>query len=166
MTIKDFCEKYGDIEIIEEQEKQIKEFLNIKENKRWKPKNGDFYYCVLTHNMIEKYIYYGNSLDLIFLSNGNCFKTKEEAEFRLEQIKVYNELKNFADDNNDEINWNNKSQEKFNISYDNTTKKILTGFVCWCKYVGEIYFSSRELAEQAIEKVGEDRIKKYLFEAE
>ena len=34
-------------------------------------------------------------------------KTKEEAKFRLEQIKVYNELKNFADENNGEMNWRN-----------------------------------------------------------
>lgn len=32
------------------------------------------------------------------------------------------------------------------------------------KQIGAIYFSSEELANQAIEQVGKNRIKKYLFE--
>ena len=107
---------------------------------------------------------FNNNVDLTLkhISLGNCFKTEEEAAFRLEQIKVYNELKNFADENNEEIEWKNGTA-KYIITFDTEDEKIETNIIFYIQDIAQIYFSSKELAEQAIEKVGADRIKKYLF---
>ena len=159
MTIKEFYEKYGNVELTEEQEKHIKECLNIKE--KWKPKKDEIFYFINTCGEIFKDV---NNKFKIFTNN--CFKTEEEAEFRLEQIKVYNELKNFADENNKEIDLNDCKVEKYIIEYDLENKVLYCDWYTTVKSIGQIYFSSRELAEQAIEKIGDDRIKKYLFGVE
>ena len=52
---------------------------------------------------------------------------------------------------------------KYYIIFDNSVDKII--FPC-CNYMqnqGTIYFESKELALKAIEEVGEERLKKYIF---
>lgn len=65
--------------------------------------------------------------------------------------------------NEGEIDWKNSEQEKWVISYDNQVKWL----VCRDRYtlsdIGQIYFSSFEIAREAVKAIGEDRIKKYLF---
>lgn len=167
MTIKELYEKYGDVELTEEQEKHIKEYLKI-ENKKWKPKEGENYYYVDNYGDIEREFFSeSDRLDYFNFFSNNYFKTEEEAEFRLEQIKVYNELKNFADENNEEIDWKDAEQDKWFIKGINLrNNKLIFDYNFELKFLGQIYFSSEKLAEQAIEKVGADRIKKYLFGVE
>jgi len=105
-------------------------------------------------------------LDAEHLIMGNYFKTKEEADFALQKHLVYQELKQFADENNDPIDWCDGRSAKYIITYCNVEKRICID--CWAttQFMGCVWFSSMELAEQAIQKVGEDRIKKYLFGVE
>jgi hypothetical protein len=165
MKIKDLLENVQDVELTPEQEKQIKEYLGIKETKRFVPRQTELYYYInsdLSHgssNYNKNWPY-----DVVRLTIGNCFKTTKEAEFVAEQIKVYQELKNFADENNDPIDWNDQRSHKYSIAYSHEEAKRLY-ITCWATYqfMGCVWFSSMELAEQAIKTVGEDRIKKYLF---
>lgn len=165
MKLKELLKNVEDVELTEEQEKQIKDFLGIKNNKKWVPEENESYFFVDNKGMIDKVLgAQPRCEDYQFrILTNNCFKTKEEAEFRLEQIKVYNELKNFADENNDEIDWKDENKDKFYINYIHSDKQISCFSANFIQDIGQIYFSSEELAEQAIEKVGEDRIKKYLF---
>lgn len=165
MTIKELYEKYGDVELTEEQVKHIKECLNIKD-KKWKPELGQKYYYTDSFGDVEQSIFGNDSSDEYKILTNNMFKTKEEAKLHLEKLNVYYELKNFADENNEEMDWNDTNQSKCNLSYNYKCKEIEIGCVFWCKYVGEIYFTSKEIAKQAIAKVGADKIKKYLFGVE
>ena len=160
MTIKAFSLKYKNVELTEEQEKHIKDYLGIK-NKKWRLKEGENYYFVNSYGCISN----SKNYDEFRLITNNCFKTQKDAEFRLEQIKVYNELKNFADENNEEIEWKNGTA-KYIITFDTEDEKIGTNIIFYIQDIAQIYFSSKELAEQAIDKVGADRIKKYLFGVE
>ena len=167
MKLKELLKNVEDVELTEEQEKQIKDYLGIKDSKRWKPKENERYYIVTTRLTVGEAFYTVNDeINAARLLVNNCFKTKKEAEFRLEQIKVYNELKNFADENNNGICWKDENEDKFYINYIHSDKQVLCFSANFIQDIGQIYFSSEELAEQAIEKVGEDRIKKYLFGVE
>lgn len=167
MKVKDLLKNVQDVELTPEQEKQIKDYLGIKESKRWKPKDGDPYYYIMGDGDVGRTTYYRHSLcDMGRITINNYFKTEEEAEFAVEKAKVYLELKNFADENNEPINWNNPLQEKFYIMWDYEKCSIIYTYSCWMKTLDAIYFSSKKLANQAIETVGEDRIKKYLFGVE
>ena len=86
---------------------------------------------------------------------GNVFKTEEEAIFEVGRLKVIAELKKFSCKfRNDELN--------YYIFIDYKTNNLET--ILSDNYMRfDFYFESNEKAKEAIEKVGEDRIKKYLF---
>lgn len=165
MKLKELLKNVKDVELTKEQEKQIKDYLGIKDNKKWVPEKNESYFYIDDDGKIDKITYAQpgcSNYEFRILTN-NYFKTEEKAEFRLEQIKVYNELKNFADDNNDEIDWENENEDKFYINYVHLNKQVSCFTANSIQDIGQIYFTSEKVAIQAIEKVGEDRIKKYLF---
>ena len=167
MKIKDLLENVQDVELTPEQEKQIKEYLGIKETKRWKPKSGENYWYIMHCGTVATTHWSDYcDLDAEFFAMNNCFKTKEEAEFALEKIKVYLELKNFADENNDSIDWNDERQRKYTIYYDYSDPGLAITDYHHMAHIGTIYFSSVELAQKALKKIGEKRIEKYLFGVE
>ena len=134
---------------LEEQVEQEKEF----------PQFGDDYWYVDSDTDVLDVAWYGGEYDQGRLSINNVFKTKDQAEFVAEKLRVEAELRKFSrpfkyGDWNFEILWNNHEN---NIELD------------WSGYVvrqSVIYFESGEIAEKAIESVGEERIKKYIFGVE
>lgn len=95
---------------------------------------------------------------------GNYFQTKEEAEFARKKQLIYQQLKDYAlEHTTEEFDWTNPNQFKWFIRYDNKYKKII---YTWTRYsidLNQIYFTSEKIARDAVEKIGEDNIKKYLF---
>ena len=90
------------------------------------------------------------------VSIGNIFRNEEEAEFAVGKLKVEAELRKFSrpfeeDENN------------YYLEYRSSDKAVTT--YCCQRYQtqGVIYFESSEKVQQAIEAVGEERIKKYIF---
>ena len=81
-------------------------------------------------------------------------------EHQLERLLALNKLMNTAYYLNDgwEPDWNNGLQVKFSIYYNHTSKTIRTDYDI-CFNSGKVYFKSKELAEQAIEILGEETIK-------
>ena len=134
---------------LEEQVKQEKEFPQVEDD-YWYV-NGD------AETMLA--VWYGDDYDKGRLSIDNVFKTRNQVDFVAEKLKVEAELRKFSrpfkyGDWNFEILWNNHEN---NIELD------------WSGYVvrqSVIYFESGEIAEKAIESVGEERIKKYIFGVE
>lgn len=138
----------------------------VEESKVWKPeKDGHYYYYNDTGHIYES-CYDGDSTDKNRLEFGNCFKTKEEAEHMVEKLKVINELKKFALENNEaEIDWNNLSQKKYVIIYDPENQNVDVYCYWRTQYIPfNIHFTSEKIAQKAIETIGVDRIKKYYFD--
>ena len=90
-------------------------------------------------------------------------KTEEETEFALEKQKLLVELQNFADLNNDEIDWKTTNQEKHYWVFSHYSEEFIPSSTRSFRDIGQIYFTSSDIARQAIAKFG-DRIKKYLFD--
>lgn len=125
--------------------------------KRWKPKRLERYYCIGINGDIWTF-HFDSVHDSGAYAWGNCFKTKEEAEFELERRKVIAELSDFAE--GDEAVWGDGGRRHWKIYYSFSEKKICYG----CYFVmkaAALYFSSAEAAETAVKVVGEDRVKKY-----
>ena len=140
----------------------------VEESKVWKPeKDGHYYYYNDTGHIYES-CYDGDSTDKNRLEFGNCFKTKEEAEHMAEKLKVINELKNFAlENNNEKIDWRDKCIGKYFITYDFYDEEISIASYTFRNFLPfAIYFTSKEIAQKAIETIGEYRIKKYYFDIE
>lgn len=117
----------------------------------------------------DGYIYYLNDNKLQksgLVTIGNCFQTEEEAKHMVEKLKVIKELQDFALENNTKkIDWKNSEQPKFFIVFDPYDTIVRYDSVYGYKALPlNIYFTSKELALKAIEKVGKERIKKYYFD--
>lgn len=139
---------------------------SMEEPKVWKPKNGEDYYYIDVEGEYFSDSWDDNDFDDNAYAIGNCFKTKEEAKFVIEKLKVIAELKRFAQEHNDKIDWNSGSWKYYLVyDYHYPVKDIS---ICNTIYVRRngIFFTSKEIAQQAIETIGADRLKKYYFEVE
>lgn len=154
---------------------EYNEFLEWKKKqpvKVYKPEPGEIYYFIELDGTIKSTRWSGDTskwfgrLDLALYALGNCFKTIEEAEFVVEKLKVIAELKRFAQEHNDPIDWKNINQEKWTFVYHHQNK-VMSVYVdahYYLEHANNTYFSSEELCQQAIQAIGEDRIKKYYLE--
>ena len=140
----------------------------VEESKAWKPKEKELYFYYDSEGLIYESISSGGSIDKNRLEFGNCFKTRKEAEHMVEKLKVINELKKFAAENNEEeIDWKNLKQVKWTIAYHHLSKEL--ELIDWNNtqfLSSDIYFTSKEIVQKAIKTIGEDRIKKYYFDVE
>lgn len=140
----------------------------VEEKKKWwKPEMYHEYYLIRWNGDINFTTNSGSS-DSSAMAFGNCFQTEEQAQFVVEKLKVIHELKTFAVENNEEeIDWNDVNQTKYYLGMFQSDKIIAVfSTYKWCYTPFNIYFTSEEIAEKAIETIGEDRIKKYYFGVE
>lgn len=140
------------------------EIVGETKNKVWKPSLGDLYYYINSNGDIKFSYYNTRSIDKRCI--GNYFKTEEQAERIVEKVKVIKELQDFALDNNEEeIDWVDNEQDKWELSYkDSNVEPICNNY--YRAQAFNIYFTSLEIAKEAIKTIGEDRIKKYYFDIE
>ena len=140
------------------------EKANKPKNKVWKPEIGERYYCISAGAGIRDFMY--NALcDTVNYVIGNCFETKEEAEFALERLKVIAEMKRYIAEHDDvEPDWGDYYQLKWYILYRHDTGCIDTADCTHTQAIdNSLYAYSAETLENMIEEIGEDRIKKYYF---
>lgn len=154
--LQDLCDRY---------KAEAEAILAKAEKKAWKPEVGKTYYWITGEGLIADWSW---QEDERYSKNnyaiGNCFPTKEAAEFAVEKLKVIAELKRFAEEHNEEIDWGN-SERKWSLAFDVPLNHIRP---LWAKEIknNSVYFSSEEIAKAAIEAIGEERLKKYYFEVE
>ena len=138
----------------------------VEEKKNWwKPELDEKYYIVCTDGSIDYNNYDGDYDDKRFMAIGNCFQTEDQAEFMAEKLRVIHELEKFSYENNEEeIDWNDTNQEKLYLAMNYMDKCIDVFYTyAWIYSPSNIYFTSRKIAKEAIETIGEERIKKYYF---
>ena len=128
------------------------------------PEIDDTYFVVKSHGEADGLLWDGDDYDKKALENNAIFKTQEEAEFEAERLKVLRELE--------------KMGRAFKLKKDNYTLCLQHDFILnknMFRYIcdfdtrtvyGNYYFDTKEELEQAVEKIGEERIKKYLFGVE
>lgn len=145
------------------------ERANKKEEKKsepkiWKPECREWYWFIGTDGQIKNCEWENDRVDQGRYSMGNCFRTKEEAEFAREKKKVEVELERYAKEHNDPERdvWNGFN-ERCGIRYDCLRGDLDTSTMYQFRDIGAIYFTSKEIAEDAANKVGAKRIMKYLF---
>lgn len=158
MKLSEYIEKYGDCEVTDEIDKCI-----VKKSKTvYDLKNGDIYFFLTASGISQGGTLSGDGTGLARRSIGNMFLTIEDAEFARERLKVIAELEKYAKEFSDE-EWMNPRIGKNYITFDYEDHVIKIGYVIYSKG-NDIYFESKEKAQEAIEAVGEDRVKKYYLE--
>lgn len=141
-------------------EKKIEE--KKVETGRWKPKEKEGYCFINSCGQVTYDVWSNHCVDNKRYNIGNLFKTEAEATFAIEKLKVIAELKEYEEPKSRA--WDGIISHYF-IYYDYNREKIAITYNDYYKG-GGIYFESEEKARQAIDAIGEDRIKKYYLEVE
>ena len=148
------------VELRAEAEKEEKE--NKSTNKRWRAKLLRQYWYVTDYCSISLG-YAGSRFDDFHYDTHNYFHTEEEAQKYANVLETERQLKKFADGHNDnKIDWANINQEKWYLYYNYKCYQADIANYNLTKQPRVIYFSSGEIARQAIDTIGEDKIKEYL----
>lgn len=150
--------KYGEYLVDEDKLKEL--LVKPKPKTVWDLKYGDKYYCLDNVGDIKHITWHEDAYNIFQRENGNLFLTKEEAEFELERRKC----------------------EAIMLKYGRRTFKIKMSNFCICynhlhenfqldnhpyyQDQGHIYFDSDKLAQKAVDEIGEERLKKYVFRVE
>lgn len=124
------------------------------------PKDGNQYFYLLD-GKVKTANWEQSAEDFIRWKTGNCFPTEQNAYFKLNQDIVLTHLRQFIIANNEEISWKNRSS-KYILCYKKNLDAIAV-IPCVYETYGEFVFSSVEIAQKAIDEVGKDNLKIYLF---
>ncbi|HFI0464404.1 TPA: hypothetical protein ACGO1T_001763 [Streptococcus suis] len=142
-------------------DKLEKELAELKDNppKRepgelWEPEEGEAFWLIGSHGSLFHQVW--NGCDFYPLKNFNVFETEKEAKFARERTKVMRELDTWAMDS--VRKGNRKHYFYYDFDYDNFEILLNIGTV----HAVHV-FETKEIAEKAIEAIGEDRLKKYYF---
>lgn len=160
MKLNELMEKYGEYEVKDG-------FMDLLEKPKpksvWDLKNGDVYYFLTSYGYVKETVWVNTDADNEKLSIGNVFLTEEDAEFEVKRLKVVAELKKYAKEFSDEEWAQNNCVKKYYIFYNWSNGKVSAGYNYFASYGNQLLFESGEKAKEAIDAVGEERIKKYYF---
>lgn len=143
---------------IKELSDEIEKLKADEESKAWKPKRGDSYWLISHTGYAVQARWIDDSIENDIYEIGNVFRTNEEAEFRIEQLKVEAELRRFSRPFV-------VGERNYSFYFDHRINCICTTDYSYTQE-GNIHFASEEIAQKAIDTVGEERIKKYYFGVE
>lgn len=127
----------------------------------WDLKEGDEYYYIDYYGEIKSVFNECCDEDVNIIEIGNAFLTKEEAKHEAERRKCESILLKYGTRNF--MSLGDKYTKRYYIGYDYSVNEIEYYFRYFLGLQGTIYFESEELAQKAAEEVGEDRLKKYIF---
>lgn len=147
-------------ELIEEIGEWLKGLENKYNSKEEWPKEGDYYWIIDDLGLFVRHCWRGSLFDKKMFKVGNIFKTEEEAEHTLEKLKVIQELKQMAGPFR-------TGRNNYLIQYDSMHDRLIS--VLYTERVvayGNFYFYDEAELYKAIDRIGEGRIKKYLFGVE
>lgn len=129
----------------------------------WELQDGDECYFINVNGSVLSGPWDGNPLQIGSRKTGNVFLTKEEAEFEVERRKIETEMLRLGgrrvfkkEENNYYIVCDFDSHYDIWI-FNNKSNSF---------GIGTIYFDSAKEGTNAIDSIGKDRLKKYIFGVE
>lgn len=154
MKLEDLANK--EIEITDEG------LLKVVEKKTGKfvPKEGESYWYVRSNGNVDYYRFANDKIDEYLLNHQPVFKTEEEAYEYKDYLELLDKYKyNFSDEE-----WLNGDILKWFVYYTHYNKFLDVGCNNVSKYPLTAYFKSEEDADNFIEEVGEENVKKFMFD--
>ena len=150
--------KYGECLVDEDKLKEL--LVKPKPKTVWDLEKEDIYYFINPNGGIYSCRWVADEQDLSRREIGNVFLTKEEVEFELERRKCEAIM----------LKYGRRTFKPRDINYiiqfDNDDKQVFVDFWRLNQFQGSICFDTEELAQKAIDEIGEERLKKYIFRVE
>lgn len=150
----DFTFEFGEGKVI------VKEKVKEEKPKCWKPKMNEHFYVVGGGDgeIVEKWIWMNFDCDKALYEMGECFKTKEEAEFEAARRKFMKTFRDIAY----EVNKPNTVLSYFPV-WSGTDVEMIDTYGNSYLGVGTVGFTSEEAYYDAMEKVNQGELRKYYF---
>lgn len=125
------------------------------------PRDGDRYWYMTTTGKIFTSNWDGFDFDFdeAVLEIGNIFQTKEQAEFAVEKLRVEAELRKFSRPFEE-------GENNYFVVFESLEKTIALDCDRYLQTQGTIYFETAKVVLSAVDTIGADRIKKYIFGVE
>lgn len=158
IKVSEIAEKYADYEI---DEKELEKLLVKPIKSVWDLKKGDKYFILWSEGEVEYCKWNGDKIDVNRRACGNIFLTKEEAEFEVERKKCEAIMLKYG--TRDMMSLGDVDTKKWLIRYNHNEKHLHLDYFNYLNSQGIILFASEEIAQQCIDEIGEDRLKKYIF---
>lgn len=155
MKASKYIEQFGDFEITEE----IEKYIPHKPKTVWDLQENDICYGLdIFSEEVCDFKWCDSPANEYIRNIGLITLTAEELEFKIERMRVYEQLKRFSKSFTD-TEWK-YGKEKYSICYDFSHECIYVSFNTDFKG-DELYFESEGKVREAIAFVGEERVKKY-----
>lgn len=176
MNIEELNKEYKDkMDALMEEYKEKAKKLTEKKEELFIEEGQDYFYVDYDFAVEEDRYCKGDGTDNRLLKYGNMYPYTDENKDKIfkevsliaERRKLQSEMELFARLNNEgEIDWNDMNQRKWSIDIYLNDKCIEANPDRYYKDLNTTYFTSKEIAEKALDKFG-DRIKElYLKEGE
>lgn len=143
---------------IEQELAEVKQEMK-KEKEEWIPKNKETYWFYDKDREEPKTTYWSNTkTDNTRLKNKVIFKTEEEAKRYADYQKAKEEYSyEFSKEE-----WGDDNLRKYFVYYNYRDKEVFTDYANKWKYLGVIYFQTKEQAQEFIDKY-KDEILEFEF---
>lgn len=135
--------------------------VEINKPKRWRAETQGMYYFATNTGRVGVCHEWLMEADNFRYDVHNYFQTEDEAQEYARVLEIKRQLMKFADEHNDEIDWKDSQMLKWYLYCGKPTGIIMIGYT-YHKTPEIVYFSSKELAQQAIKEIGEENIIRYL----
>lgn len=136
--------------------------IEVGKDKGERVKVGDVFFFVDRSNYIDSCVDSRAARSNYCYDTHNYFKTKEEAEEYAEVREIKRQCMKFADEHNGKINWKDSQTLKYHLYSGEPSAIIMVGYTYNTRFPDTVYFSSEEIARQAIDTIGEENIIRYL----
>lgn len=150
--------KYGEYLVDEDKLKEL--LVKPKPKTVWDLENGDRYLFLNSIGEICCDIWVGSPFDLARRECCNAFLTEEEIQFEIERKKCEAVMLKYG------RRKLKSGSSNFRICYHNFSKTIEIDNYMYSYIEGSIYFDYKTKAQKAIDEIGEERLKKYVFRVE
>lgn len=151
-----------EVQISDESYEALQKAVQELKRSRFVPKAGEWCFYIAVNGDILTETWNNDAFDMDLLKMGNCYRTREEAIYERDRRKAIVELWDIADELNDGWvpDWRNSCQGGYHIIWDCCNECGGAIFRWGAQGSTELpYFKSRELTEQAADRLGEEKLK-------
>ena len=140
----------------------------IEEKTGWeRAEDDDIYYCVQNNGKICEIHEKDYISDRWRYKIANYSTVKSKMEFKALRDNLLSRMQRWADIHNEEkIDWDNSEQRKYVIYYDYDDNRFGFTYNYYSRDLGQIYFTSEEIAKQCLKEFKEELLEFYKFEME
>lgn len=139
---------------------KVKEKVKEEKSKYWKPEINDYFYIVGTSDgeTAEKWVWFNCDCDNTLYEMGECFKTREKAEFEAARRKFMKTFRDIAYKVNDPNGLKNYVPIWNGVYVDSFNSADLFDFG-----TSVVSFTSKEAFHKAMKMVDQEELYKYYF---